>query len=456
VAITPGTSVVTSGARTTGFTLTIGTVAVGDVLLVGVTNRDATADPSVTDNDTGGNAWAKISSQAANTNGAISVWWKRATAATSGKVLTIGGCTGSCSGVLTPYSGCLDAGNPYGTPVPEGNASGNETQAGITVGTANSWVCLFVGCTSNDTLNPTTYTCATDPATLSEQGEGISTGGSDCSMSHASAVKTTTGATGAISWAQTDGTGASIAFELIVAAVTSNASVSFTQANDTATVTATVPASAAVALTQAADTATITATVPALVSVAHTQAADTVVATVTVADAGNNAAVSFTQASDTATITATSAVAASVSFTQAADTATITATVPVLAAVSVTQAADVATVTATLAGSAAVAVTQAGDAATITATLAGSAAVSLTQAADVVSGSMIGEEPAEELNAAVAFTQADDTVSVTLQSAAAATISFAQDADTVIAAAIASAVRRGCRGAQRPWWRPRR
>jgi hypothetical protein len=435
MAIVPGTSTVTSGNLTTGFTLVINSgVLADDILLIGITNRDATANPTCVDNDTGGNAWARITTQNAATNGSLSVWWKRATAATASKTITVSGCTGSASGVVTPYRGCLATGTPVGTAVPESNASGDETQAGITVGTAGSFVCAFVACTSNDTLAPTTFT-ATDPSALTDRGTGVSAGGSDCSCSHASAVRATAGATGNISWAQTNGTGASMALELIIAAVTSNASVSFTQASDTATITATVPASAAVSFTQGADTATITATVPALVSVSHTQDADTVAASVTVADAGSNASVEFTQANDTATVTATSAAVASVSFTQAADTNTITATVPALASASITQASDTATITATLAGAASVALTQAADTVSSSAALAGSVAVSFSQSADVVAGSIVTVEVPPERFAAVSFTQGDDTASITATAAVAVMVSYSQAADTVTVSA---------------------
>jgi hypothetical protein len=217
VAIVPGTVTVTSGANTTGFTLVINSgVLAGDVLLLGITNRDATANPTVVDNDTGGNTWLRHVTQNATTNGSISVWWKRATSATASKTITVSGCTGSASGLVMPYRGCLATGTPIGTAAGEQNASGNETQVEITTSVADAYVCLFVGCTSNDTLNPATFT-ATNPTVLTDRSEGISTGGSDCSLAHASARRTTAGATGALNWVQTDGTGASTAFELLPA-----------------------------------------------------------------------------------------------------------------------------------------------------------------------------------------------------------------------------------------------
>jgi hypothetical protein len=215
MAITVGTSTVTSGNQTTGFTLVINSgVVAGDILILLVTNRGATTDPVVVDNDVGGNLWAKIANQNADTNGAGTVWWKRATSATASKTITVTGCTNSASGCVTPFTGAAVGSTPYGTPVSEANASGNEVQAGITTGRDGSMVCIGVYCTSNDTLNPNTYV-ATDPSSLTERAEGVSSGGSDCSASLAADIRTSAGATGNISWSQGDGTGASIAFELL-------------------------------------------------------------------------------------------------------------------------------------------------------------------------------------------------------------------------------------------------
>lgn len=92
MAITVGTSTVTSGATTTSFTLVINSgVVAGDILVLCATNRDATADPTVTDDDSGGNTWTKLSNQNADTNGAGTVWWKRATSGTASKTITVFG-----------------------------------------------------------------------------------------------------------------------------------------------------------------------------------------------------------------------------------------------------------------------------------------------------------------------------------------------------------------------------
>lgn len=217
MAITKGTWVATSGNLTTGFTLVIpAAVVANDIVVIGITNRDATANPTCVDNE-GAGSWSRITTVNANTNGSISIWWKKASANTNGKTVTVGGCTGSASGALGYYRGAASlSSSPFGTPVGEGNASGNELQAGITTTRDGSMVIHLVGCTSNDTLAPGNRT-ATSPTTITEDAEGVSGGGSDCSLSFASDLKASAGATGDISWSQTDGTGASLAIELFAA-----------------------------------------------------------------------------------------------------------------------------------------------------------------------------------------------------------------------------------------------
>jgi hypothetical protein len=216
VAITRRTAAASSGNNTTSCTVVIpAAVLTGDVLVLDVVNRDATTNVSVADNE-GAGSWARITTVNATTNGSGQLWWKRATGNTASKTITVSGATGSVACVVTPYVGASIGSAPLGTPVGEANASGNELQAGITTARDGSWVHHAVACTSNDTLNPGDRT-ATSPTTLTESGEGVSAGGSDCSVSAASAEKTTAGATGNISWAQTDGTGASYAVEVLIA-----------------------------------------------------------------------------------------------------------------------------------------------------------------------------------------------------------------------------------------------
>lgn len=253
-----GSAFVSSGANTTSCTATIdAAVQSGDVLVLDVVNRDSTANVSVTDNDTGGNTWTLKTNQAANTNGSGQRWWKRATSGTAGKTITVSGATGSVACAGQAYSGCEASGDPLGATVGEANASANETQAGITTTRSLSWVLHMVACTSNDTLNPGNRT-ATSPTTITERGEGTSSGGSDCSVSHASAEKAAAGATGNISWSQTNGTGASMANELLAPISLGDDSDSFTGTAYRSALVASMVAAELAATTQNARAVAIT------------------------------------------------------------------------------------------------------------------------------------------------------------------------------------------------------
>ena len=219
--ITSG-AVATSGNQTTGFTLTIpsGTQA-GDIIIVAVTNRNATANPSVADNDAGGNTYQAILARNNGTANA-SAWWKRATSGTASKTLTISGCTGSASGGMAVYRGCSIGAAPYEGATGETNASGNVTHAAITPTRNGSLVCLDVHNATNDLASA--GQAATSPATLTERFDSLSTGGSDCQCSHASAVQTTAGTTGSVGWTQTAAASQSIVFDIMAALDAVNAS----------------------------------------------------------------------------------------------------------------------------------------------------------------------------------------------------------------------------------------
>lgn len=204
-------SAVPSGNPTTSFTITIPTVAVDDILILAATNKAATADPTVTDNDTGGNAWAKVIS-GNNGTGNLSVWWKRATSATSAKTITASGFTNSCSGVLHVWRGCSKASTPYASATYETNASANESHAGFTPALDGCPVFLAVGNATND-IAVTNMAC-TSPGTLAHFAEKLSTGGTDCSCALGSDDQVTAGATGNFTWSQTDAASMSITFYL--------------------------------------------------------------------------------------------------------------------------------------------------------------------------------------------------------------------------------------------------
>jgi hypothetical protein len=177
LAISKGTWVATSGNLTTGFTLVVpAAVVANDIVVIGITNRDATTNPTCVDNE-GAGTWARVTTVNAQTNGSISIWWKRASANTNGKTVTVGSCTGSASGALGYYRGASTSSSPFGTAIGEPNASGNETQAEVVTARDGSMVIHLIGCTSNDTLAPGNRS-ATSPTTITEDSEGVSAGGS--------------------------------------------------------------------------------------------------------------------------------------------------------------------------------------------------------------------------------------------------------------------------------------
>lgn len=197
-------------APTTSLTITIpASVATGDALFVALTSRDhtsGTAYPTVTDNDAGGNTWTRIGE---SSNRKATLWYKIATSATASKTITCAGCVGSCTAGVSAYSGTATV--PYSNLTVEDNASGNETHATFTPDHAGSFICLAVFNTAND--NAIASEACTDPGTLTERYEKLSTGGSDCGNAFASALQAAgPTATGAINWTQTDGVTVSMAW----------------------------------------------------------------------------------------------------------------------------------------------------------------------------------------------------------------------------------------------------
>lgn len=201
---------------TTGFTATIPTVAVDDIITLDIVNRGATADPTVVDDDTGGDTWHKAGGQNADTNGAITTWYKRATSASSGKTITVSGLTNSSAGVGNVYRGCIASGSPIEQYTGEANASGNETQVGITPTNDNAMLHFAVGNTANDTNTVSAVQAATS-GMFGNYTRHASTGGLDSSVDTCNVPTGKARASGAVTWTQVDGTTASVLFALIPA-----------------------------------------------------------------------------------------------------------------------------------------------------------------------------------------------------------------------------------------------
>lgn len=202
-------------ADTTSFSITLPTTQADDILILEFTHR-GTGNGTIggTSITTGGLTWTLKKSQ--TYGGALfsgKTYWTRATGNHSGQTVTGSGLTNSCAAIVTQYRGALASGDPLAdaTVVGEENASGNETQAQITTATDKAWVVLVV--VNSPDLAISTQAC-TSPGALTERAERLSTGGTDTSISHASAEKATAGATGAFTWAQTNAASGSWAYAI--------------------------------------------------------------------------------------------------------------------------------------------------------------------------------------------------------------------------------------------------
>jgi hypothetical protein len=293
VAITHVASAVPSGNPTTSHSITIPTVAVGDLLLYAATNRDSTTAPSVSDNNGDGVSWNNKTT--ATSKGTL--WWKRATANISGKTLSASGFTGSSSGVLEALTGVTTVGSPFSAYTHEDNISGNETHGQITPHLNGCWVGLATHNVDND--NAVTNSATTSPGALTEGNEKQSTGGSDCATSLKGLVQATAGATGSATWTQTDGVTVSQLFaimppdETAVTAAAPAFSGNTVTVSDSTPVTAAAPAFSGGTVTiDDAEVTGVTAAAPAFSGLTVTVSDSTPVSAAAPAFSGGSVAVS--------------------------------------------------------------------------------------------------------------------------------------------------------------------
>src|SRR5688572_1904080 len=163
-------SAVPAGNPTTSFTTVIPPVAVGDLLLLDALNGGSTADPQVTDNDVGGNPWQKAISTTSLIRNA-SLWWKRATAASSGKTITAQGFTNSCSGVLNVYRNCVGFRTPFQREEGNNHLATVKTRSGIITTVNKAMICFDIFSAGQ---NSATNQACTLPGALAKRSEKIS------------------------------------------------------------------------------------------------------------------------------------------------------------------------------------------------------------------------------------------------------------------------------------------
>lgn len=201
------------GTSSTSKTATIPTVAVNDLLLLFCVNKGSTAVPTVSDDD--GGSWARM--DGSGTNG-CSIWYRRATSATSGKTITASGFTTDCSIGLTVLRGVTLETTFWDSLQILSQAAGTESVSTFTPDRSNSWIGLSVFHRGASITNAS-QTC-TNPGTLNERFDQTSAGG--CGVMHAGAVQTSAsaGATGTITWTATNSGHITIVFAIRPAMVT--------------------------------------------------------------------------------------------------------------------------------------------------------------------------------------------------------------------------------------------
>lgn len=200
---------------TTSFSITLPATQLGDIIILEYTHR-GTTDATIGGTYNGPAFAEKHDQLYATSTFSGKTMWSRATGNHSGQTVTGTGLTNSCAAIITIYRGARLSGDPLAaaTIVGEQNASGNETQAEITTTFAGAWVVLVVA--NSPDVAVTTQAC-TSPGALAARAERLSTGGTDTSIAHASAEKAAAGATGAFTWAQTNGASGSWAYAIIPA-----------------------------------------------------------------------------------------------------------------------------------------------------------------------------------------------------------------------------------------------
>ncbi len=196
----------------TSFSITLPATQVNDIIILEYAHR-GTADATLGGTYAGPACTKKHDQLFASSAFSGKTFWSRATGNHANETVTGSGLTNACAAIVTIYRGVRGDGDPLGNAavVGEQNASANETQAQITTTTSGAYVVLVV---ANSPDLAVSSQSSTSPGALTERQEVLSTAGTNCSISHASAGKALPGVTGALTWAQTNGASGSWAYAL--------------------------------------------------------------------------------------------------------------------------------------------------------------------------------------------------------------------------------------------------
>jgi PKD repeat protein len=212
-------SYVTSSQFTLGSETTLGRILIPSSVISGhdlycLVGSDghttSIAYPTVTDTDSGGNAFALQGETAARKG---TLWWKKATTDTAGKLITVAGCVDIAVGGLSVYSGAYEAGNPTSNVDSELNNAGSPAHVAFTPHFENSMIALAV---FNFFSNGTVLSLAcSNPGALTTRFEQRHNNSTGAAVHHASAVQPgAIASTGTFTWVQSALTSRSIGWEI--------------------------------------------------------------------------------------------------------------------------------------------------------------------------------------------------------------------------------------------------
>jgi hypothetical protein len=201
----------TTTATTTNTYKMQGDIVDKDIFVFAI-SRDSnslTADVTCTDNS-GANTWTALTP--IDPQKSLWVWWKRGRPEDLNASITIASALGSMTFdyVWTAETNGFN-GIPHTNLTHEANASGDETHAGITPTNNGSVILFAVGDIGNDTNAVTLLTAATAGTLEPEWVESLSTGGNDCRLT-ITGKTVASGATGNVTWAQTNSSTRSVLF----------------------------------------------------------------------------------------------------------------------------------------------------------------------------------------------------------------------------------------------------
>jgi hypothetical protein len=175
MAPTPGTALSHAGNPTTSATITLGTTAANDILILTAVNGGATTALSSLTGTYSGGAWNATGLAAAMTASWGGSWWSRCTGNHSAQTVIVGTATDSISAMILPVSGCLSSASPMDTNTSATTLTANGLALSAFTTTVDETLVVYCGAW-DDNIAPSAVTKNAVSMTLAQFS---STGGAD-------------------------------------------------------------------------------------------------------------------------------------------------------------------------------------------------------------------------------------------------------------------------------------